>query len=89
LYWEFHEGGFSQGVIMDERLEGDPAEARRCTGSSVRPARRHGETTDLAPEHPELVNRAKELFKSERTESADWPIKDPPAKDAKEDAEEK
>ena len=35
--------------------------------------------TDLAAEKPELVAKAKALFESARTESADWPIKDRPA----------
>ena len=35
-----------------------------------------GETKNLAAEKPEMVARAKELFVSARTESADWPVKE-------------
>ena len=35
-----------------------------------------GETKNLAAEKPELVEKARALFTSERTDTPDWPIKD-------------
>ncbi|MFA6546778.1 MAG: arylsulfatase, partial [Limisphaerales bacterium] len=76
LYWEFHERGFNQAVLMDNRWKAirlgrldAPVELYDVTSDP-------GETRNLATEQPERVARAKELFVSARTDSPDWPIKE-------------
>lgn len=72
LYWEFHEGGFKQAVRLGR-------------WKAVRPGTRApvevydletdlGEIRDVAAEHPDIVERANALFRSERTESEHWPV---------------
>ncbi len=80
LYWEFHEGGFSQAVLMDSRWKAirnkrlDAPVAVYDLDSDI------GEAHDLAAEKPGLVARAKELFTTARTDTPDWPIKEAPLK---------
>lgn len=78
LYWEFHEGGFSQAVIMDSRWKAirkkrldSPVELYDLEADVA-------ETTDLASSKPDLVERAKGLFQTARTDTPDWPIKEAP-----------
>jgi arylsulfatase A-like enzyme len=82
LYWEFHEGGFSQAVLMDGRWKAirnkrpaAPIELYDLSGDLA-------ETKDIASENPALVERARKLLNSEHTDSPDWPIKEPPLKKA-------
>ncbi|PAW76063.1 MAG: N-acetylgalactosamine-6-sulfatase [Pedosphaera sp. Tous-C6FEB] len=76
LYWEFHERGFNQAVLMDGRwkairlLRTDAPVAIYDLAADI------GEARNLAAEQPELVARAKGLFTTSRTESPDWPIKE-------------
>lgn len=75
LYWEFHEGGFSQAVLFDGRWK-----AIRSGGTGGEVALYDldtdpGESRDLAAEHPERVARARQLFVSERRDSSAWPVK--------------
>lgn len=78
LYWEFHEGGFSQAVLMDERWKAIRLKRREAPVALYDLANDLGESKDVAAEHPELVERAKALFISEHTDTPDWPIKDAP-----------
>jgi arylsulfatase A-like enzyme len=83
FYWEFHEGGFSQGVVMDERWKAIRLKRRDAPMQVYDLQSDPGEAKDVAAEQADLVKRAKQLFGTERTESADWPIKDAPKKEAK------
>lgn len=79
LYWEFHEGGTKQAVLMDEhwkavRMRPDAATEIYDLASD------EGERNNLHDAHPELVQRAEELFKTARTENPDWPVRMPPVK---------
>jgi arylsulfatase A-like enzyme len=76
MYWEFHEGGFSQAVIIDDRWKAIRLKRRDAAVRVFDLENDLGEKTDLAAEKPALVEQAKALFESARTESADWPIKD-------------
>ncbi len=76
LYWEFHEGGFSQAVLMDGRWKAIRLKRLDAPVALYDLETDLGETKDLATEKPDLVERARGLFTSERTESADWPVKD-------------
>jgi arylsulfatase A-like enzyme len=73
LYWEFHEGGFSQAVRWDAwkavRLgSSQPVELYDLAADLA-------ESNDVAAKHPDLVARAEELFRAARTDSLDWPIR--------------
>jgi hypothetical protein len=78
LYWEFHEGGTKQAVLIDQHWK---VERMRPDGQIevYDLATDEGESHDLHHEHPELVQRAEELFKTARTDNPDWPIRMPPA----------
>lgn len=67
LYWEFHEEGFAQAVRF-----GDWKAVRRGPAASVEIYDLKddiGETVDLAPQQPDLVSRALDLFRTGRTDS--------------------
>ncbi len=76
FYWEFHEGGFSQAVIIDQRWKAIRLKHRDAPVQLFDLEKDLGETTDLAAENPDLIAKAKALFESARTDSPDWPIKD-------------
>jgi arylsulfatase A-like enzyme len=86
LYWEFHERAFDQAVLMDGRWKAirrplipgkksAPGEAAPRDGEielydlTTDP----GEGMNLAATHPDRVTRAAALFRSERSDSDDWP----------------
>ncbi|MEQ1861177.1 MAG: arylsulfatase [Chthoniobacteraceae bacterium] len=75
LYWEFHENGFSQAVLMDGRWKAIRLKRPDAPIALYDLAGDIGESKDLAAGKPDLVERARALFTSERTESEDWPIK--------------
>jgi arylsulfatase A-like enzyme len=76
LYWEFHEGGASQAVLLEGRWKGIRLKRRDA------PIQLHdlesdpGEERDVAGEHPEIVRRIEEVFRTARTESPLWPLED-------------
>ena len=73
LYWEFHEGGFSQAVRVDDwkgvrKNVGEPIELYDVKADC-------GEVENIAPKHPDVVRELDALMKSSRTESAAFPVK--------------
>ena len=79
LYWEFHERGFNQAVLMDGRWK---AIRMRAMDSPVELYDLQADTAEsrnLAADRTDLVQRAEELFRSERTQSAAWMPAKPPA----------
>jgi arylsulfatase A-like enzyme len=73
LYWEFHEGGFSQAVRM-----GNWKGVRKSPGTPVELydlASDLGERADIAAKHPAVVNRIEEIMLTARVDSPDFPIK--------------
>lgn len=76
LYWEFHEGGFSQAVLMDERWKAIRLKRRDAPIAIYDTEADPNESKDLSGERKDLVDRARALFTSERSESPDWPIRD-------------
>ena len=74
LYWEFHEGGFSQAVLMEGRWKAIRNKRRDAAIEVYDVATDTGETMNLAGSRLDLVDRAKALFVSERRDSPDWPV---------------
>jgi arylsulfatase A-like enzyme len=78
FYWEFHEGGFSQAVLMDGQWKAFRLKRRDAPIQLFDLAKDEGEITNLAAANPDLIARAAKVFETERTSSPDWPIKDAP-----------
>ncbi|WP_395143116.1 sulfatase-like hydrolase/transferase [Armatimonas sp.] len=74
LYWEFHEGGFSQAVIIDQRWKAIRKKRLDAPIELYDLQSDLGEEKNIAAGLSDLVNRAAGLFKSERTDLAEWPI---------------
>jgi arylsulfatase A-like enzyme len=73
LYWEFHEGGFQQGVRM-----GDWKAVREKLGGPLELYNLRedlGEKNDVAARHPDVEARIEAYLKTARTEDPRWPIK--------------
>lgn len=73
FYWEFHEGGFKQAVRMDDwkavRFGTDgPMELYNLKTDLA-------EKTNVADEHPDIVEKIAEYLKTARSEDKDWPTK--------------
>ncbi len=75
LYWEFHEGGSKQAVrtgdwkAIRQRL-GAPLELYDLKSDL-------GETNNVASAHSDVIQRVEEYLKSARTESKEWPLREP------------
>jgi arylsulfatase A-like enzyme len=75
LYWEFHEGGFSQAVRMGpwkgirKGIDG-PVELYNLDDDLH-------ETRNLAPDQPAIMREIARLMTEARTESEFWPVKKP------------
>ena len=82
LYWEFHEGGFSQAVLIDERWKAIRLKRLDAPVQLFDTMLDEGETQNAAGKQPEIVERAKALFTTARSDSPDWPIKEAAAKPA-------
>lgn len=72
LYWEFHEGGFKQAVLWQGRWKGirsgPQPTALRLYDLDADP----GERTNVASQHPELVQRLSAYLDSARSDNPDW-----------------
>jgi arylsulfatase A-like enzyme len=74
LYWEFHEGGFKQGIRM-----GDWKAVRLGTKQPVQLfdlSKDIGEAKNVAEEHPDIVQKVTGLFTSARVDNPNWPIRE-------------
>jgi arylsulfatase A-like enzyme len=78
LYWEFHEGGTEQAVRHGNwkaiRL------APRAPLELYDLANDPGEKWNVAKDNPEVVAKVEDYLKTARTESKDWPIREPKKK---------
>lgn len=72
LYWEFHEGGFKQAVRIANYKVVRPGTDAPIEVYDL--AVDLGEQQDIAAAQPELVTRARELFREQRTDSPHWPL---------------
>jgi arylsulfatase A len=73
LYWEFHEQRFAQAVRL-----GDWKGVRNKVNAPVELynlASDIGEQSNVAQQHPGVVQRIERIMREARTESADWPVK--------------
>jgi arylsulfatase A-like enzyme len=80
LYWEFHESGFSQAVLMNGRWKAirlrrpDAPILLYDLQSDPR------ELTEVSAQFPEQVATARRLLESARRDSPDWPITPAPSR---------
>ncbi len=73
LYWEFHERGFHQAVRRDNWKLVRQGPKQQVELFDV--AKDLGETRNVAAEQPQVVRELEPLFRSMRTESAQFPVK--------------
>lgn len=78
LYFEFHEDGFSQAVLIDGRWKGIRLKRLDAPILLYDLQTDPGEEQDVARSHPVIVKQVDFLFRTERTESPLWPIKEAP-----------
>jgi arylsulfatase A-like enzyme len=75
LYWEFHESGFSQAVLLDGRWKGIRLK-RPDTPIQLYDLRHDiGETNNLADARPKLIKRVTAQMEAARSDSPLWPIR--------------
>ncbi len=78
LYWEFHEGGTKQAVLVDQHWKGvrvQPDAKMELYDLTTDP----GETRDLRESQPEVAQRVENLLNTSRRENLNWPIRKPGA----------
>ncbi|MCL4179485.1 MAG: arylsulfatase [Verrucomicrobia bacterium] len=75
LYWEFHEGGFSQATLYQGRWKGLRQRSTSAPLALYDLQSDIGEQRDLAVQHPDLVARLEAYLNTARTNSPDWPAK--------------
>jgi len=78
LYFEFHEGGFSQAVIIGGRWKGIRMKRLDASIEIYDLDTDPGEERNIADTVPSVVKHVELLFRTERTESPLWPIKEAP-----------
>ena len=78
LYWEFHEGGFSQAILLDGRWKGIRLKRLDAPIQLYDLQADPGETRNVALENPVILRQVAFLMHTERTDSSLWPIKEAP-----------
>jgi arylsulfatase A-like enzyme len=78
LYFEFHEGGFSQAVLIDGRWKGIRLNRLDAPILLYDLHTDPAEKNNVAAKFPSVVKHVDLLFRMERTESSLWPIKEAP-----------
>lgn len=76
LYWEFHEGGSSQAVLLEGRWKGIRLKRRDAPLQLYDLAADPAESEDVAAAHPDIGARVESLMQTARTESRYWPLQD-------------
>lgn len=73
FYWEFHEGGFAQAVRKGnwKLVKQRPSFVSELYDIS----KDVGEKNNIASQHPQVVAELEKLFKTSRTDSAEFPVK--------------
>jgi arylsulfatase A-like enzyme len=80
LYWEFHERGFNQAALYQGRWKGIRSGTPDAPIKLFDLQSDIGETTDVAAQHPEILQKIDAYLETARSESTDWPIRPLPAK---------
>jgi arylsulfatase A-like enzyme len=85
LYWEFYEQGISQAVLLDGRWKAIRLKSLTAPIELYDLRADLAEKPDVAAQHPALVARAAELFKTARFDNEHWQLSadTPPRKAAK------
>ena len=78
LYFEFHEGGFSQAVILGGRWKGIRMKRLDAPIEIYDLHTDPGEERNIADSVPSVVKHVELLFRTERSDSPLWPIKEAP-----------
>ena len=78
LYWEFHEGGTKQAVRYGEWKAIRTAPGRPLELYNLRMD--IGEKQNMAAKHPDVVRRIEDYLRAARTESKEFPIREPKGK---------
>jgi arylsulfatase A-like enzyme/cyclophilin family peptidyl-prolyl cis-trans isomerase len=79
LYFEFHEGGFTSSAILEGRWKGIRKGRANSTMEVYDLKADLRETNNLAARRPDLVRRIGAYLDTARSESPDWPIRQPAA----------
>jgi arylsulfatase A-like enzyme len=79
LYWEFHERGFSQAALYCGRWKGIRERSLSAPLALYDLQTDIAEKVDVAALHPEIVAKIEAYLKTARSDSPDWPAKEPPA----------
>jgi cyclophilin family peptidyl-prolyl cis-trans isomerase len=75
LYFEFHEGGFSQAALMEGRWKGIRTNGVGAPLQVYDLKKDSGETRDVAAREPAIAARIEAYLQTARSESVDWPVK--------------
>jgi len=75
LYWEFHEGGFDQAIILEGRWKGLRLDSRAAPIELYDLQADIAEARNIAAEHPALVAQIGLLMHTARTDSDTWPVR--------------
>ena len=74
LYWEFYEQGVSQAVLLDGHWKAIRLKTLTAPIELYDLSSNLAEKPDVAAQHPDLVRRAAELFKSARFDNEHWKL---------------
>ena len=81
LYWEFHEGGTKQAALLGTNWKGvrlRPSAKLALYDLAADPAESH----DVAADHSDIADLIEAYLRTARTDSPDWPIREPAKKPA-------
>ncbi len=74
LYWEFHEGGFSQAALYQGRWKGIRRKSPTAPLALYDLEQDIAEQKDCAADHPEMVAKIDTYLSQARSDSTDWPV---------------
>jgi arylsulfatase A-like enzyme/cyclophilin family peptidyl-prolyl cis-trans isomerase len=74
LYFEFHEGGFSQAALMEGRWKGIRTNGVTARLQVYDLKKDPAESRDVSAREPAIASRIAAFLRTARTDSADWPV---------------
>jgi arylsulfatase A-like enzyme len=77
LYWEFHERGFTQAALYQGRWKAIRERRLSAPLALYDLLKDVAEQHNVADQHPELVAKLDGYLRTARSESADWPVREP------------